>query len=405
MAVFDYVAIGPDGKRATGVITADSARSARKELRLKQLSPLDVKEAQEKKDSLLTGRGGGTMSSGDLVLVTRQLAMLVKSGATVEEALGAIANEAESAATRRTLMTIRGAVQEGFSLSEALSKSPRAFPPYYRAVVSAGLASGRLGDVLERLATHLEKSRKLRRKMMSALIYPAVLVLVATVVVALLMVFVVPEVVEQFDTLDQDLPLLTDIVIAISDFLRGWGGVALLIGIFVGSWVLRRLLSVPAIKYGWDQFLFRLPMLGKVFRSVNAAQFARTFATLSSSGATVPDALIAARGAVGSEVFRQAITGVRRQVEEGQPLHRAMRNSSVFPPMLLHMVASGERGDLPNMMGRAAEYMEDELDSNATVALGLIEPLMIVFLAVIVALIVLSIMLPILQLNQLAIGG
>ncbi|MEM9179584.1 MAG: type II secretion system inner membrane protein GspF [Pseudomonadota bacterium] len=403
MAVFDYVAIGADGKRATGVITADSARSARKELRLRQLSPLDVKEARQKSAAKSVGRG--SLSGTDLVLTTRQLAMLIKSGATVEEALGAIAGEAEKPGTRRVLMGVRGKVQEGFSFSEALSQSSKAFPPYYRAVVSAGQSSGRLGDVMDRLATHLEKSRKLRNKLLSALIYPMVLSLVALVVVVLLLMFVVPAVIEQFETLGQELPPLTNAVIGVSDFMRGWGLLVIPV-IAAGLWMLRGVLRTPRVKLGLDRIVLRLPLLGKVIKSANAAQFARTFATLSGSGATVPDALIAARGSVGNEVFRQAATTVRRQVEEGQPLNRAMRGTEVFPPMLVHMVASGERGgDLPAMMGRAADYMEEELDSNATVALGLLEPLLIVLLAGVVALIVLAIMLPILQLNTMAIGA
>jgi len=403
MAVFDYVAIGADGKRATGVITADSARSARKELRLKQLSPLEVKEARQKSAS--AGLGKGSMSGKDLVLATRQLAMLIKSGATVEEALGAIAAEAEKPSARRVLMSVRGNVQEGYSFSESLSQSSKAFPPYYRAVVAAGQTSGRLGDVMERLATHLEKSRKLRSKLLSALIYPAVLAVVALIVVVLLLIFVVPAVVEQFQTVGQDLPALTNAVIGVSDFMRSWG-LIVVPAIGLGIWLIRGVFRTPAVKIGWDRFVLRLPLLGKVIKNANAAQFARTFATLSGSGATVPDSLVAARGSVGNEVFRQAATKVRRQVEEGQPLNRAMRATEVFPPMLVHMVASGERGgDLPAMMGRAADYMEDELDSSATVALGLLEPLLIVLLAGVVAVIVLAIMLPILQLNTMAIGA
>ncbi|MEL6860040.1 MAG: type II secretion system inner membrane protein GspF [Pseudomonadota bacterium] len=401
MAVFDYVAIGADGKRATGVITADSARSARKELRIRQMSPLEVKETKQKSSAR---KADGSMSGKDLVLTTRQLAMLIKSGATVEEALGAIATEAEKPGTRRVLMGVRGNVQEGYSFSESLGESAKAFPPYYRAVVSAGQSSGRLGDVMDRLATHLEKSRKLRNKLLSAMIYPMALAVVALIVVVLLLVFVVPAVVEQFNTLGQDLPPLTSAVIGISAFLRSWG-IILIPAVATAMWGVRTLLKTPAIKLRWDRFMLRLPLLGGVMRSANAAQFARTFATLSGSGSTVPDALVAARGSVGNEVFRSAASAVRRQVEEGQTLNRAMRNAGVFPPMLVHMVASGERGgDLPAMMGRAADYMEEELDSSATVALGLLEPLMIVLLAGIVALIVLAIMLPILQLNTMAIG-
>jgi general secretion pathway protein F len=396
MAVFDYVAIGPDGKRASGVINADSARSARKELRLRQLSPLEVNESRKKSAARSSG-SAGNLSGNDLVLVTRQLSMLIKSGATVEESLGAIASEAEKPKTRRVLMGVRSSVQEGYSFAEALGGAAKSFPPYYRSVVSAGLTSGRLGEVLDRLATHLEKSRKLRRKLLSALIYPAVLACVAMIVVVLLMVFVVPAVVEQFQTVGQDLPALTKAVIAVSNFMRGWGLLVLPL-LAAAGWAGRRMFRSPAVKIGWDRFVLRLPMLGKVIRNANAAQFARTFATLS-------DALTAARGSLGNEVFKQAATKIKRDVEEGQPLNRAMRSTAVFPPMLVHMVSSGERGsDLPIMMGRAADYMEEELDSSATVALGLVEPLLIVMLAGIVALIVLAIMLPILQLNTIAIG-
>ncbi|MEM7493256.1 MAG: type II secretion system inner membrane protein GspF [Pseudomonadota bacterium] len=405
MAVFDYLAIGPDGKQASGMITADSARGARKELRLRQLSPLEVRETSEKKTERRLARRSGGMGSNDLVIATRQLAMLVKSGSTVEEAVGAIAGQAEKSGMRRALMSVRGRVQEGYNLDEALADQSKAFPPYYRAVVSAGLQSGRLGDVLDRLATHLEKSRKLRRKLLSALIYPCVLAAVALIVVILLMVFVVPAVVEQFETVGQDLPALTRGVIGVSDFLRG-PGILLIPILFLAGWGVRRAFARPELKRRWDGFVLRLPLFGKLMSTVNSARFSRTFATLSGSGTTVPDALIAARGAVSNQIFKAAVSQVRRDVEEGQALNRAMKKAEVFPPMLIHMVASGERGgDLPAMMGRAADYMEDELDSNATVALGLVEPLLIVLLAGIVALIVLSIMLPILQLNTLAIGG
>jgi general secretion pathway protein F len=403
MAVFEYVAISEDGNRTSGIITADSPRSARRELRLRRLSPLEVHAARDR-SSGLSLKQGGALSSKDLVLVTRQLSMLLQAGATLEESLGAIASQAERAATRRVLLDLRGQVQEGYSLSDALAKAPKSFPAYYRAVVAAGLAAGRLGDVLERLAEHLEKSRKLTGKLMAALIYPVILAVVALTVIVLLMVFVVPAVVEQFDTLGQDLPALTNAVITVSAFTRNWGWVVILL-LGLGAWSIRRSLRLPGFKLQWDRLSLRLPLIGGVLASVNAAQFARTFATLSGSGATVPEALQAATGSVSSEVFRKASLDVRRSVEEGRSLQVALRNTQVFPPMLVHMVASGERGSqLPKMMGLAADYIEEELDQNATVALGLLEPILIVLLAGVVALIVLAIMLPILQLNTLALG-
>ncbi|MGB3624308.1 MAG: type II secretion system inner membrane protein GspF [Henriciella sp.] len=404
MAVYDYQAIGSDGKRTSGVITADSPRAARKELRLRQLSPLDVTESRKglKKDSV-TGHDQH-LSGGDLVVATRQLALLVKSGMPVEEAIGSVAAEAEKPATRKVFMGVRSSITDGYSVSESLNGAPRAFPAFYRAVVSSGQSSGRLDEVLERLAAHLEKSRKMKNKILSALIYPIVLSVIALFVVTLLMIFVVPAIVEQFDTLGQDLPWLTDAVIAISEFLRRWG-VVVLLGLIAGIWGLRRLFKTKPAAEARDRFILSLPVIGKLSRGVSAAAFARTFATLSASGAPVPECLGAARNAMRNTVFRKATSNVRRRVEEGSSLARAMRAEEVFPPILLHMVASGERGgDLAGMMGRGADYLEDEFDNATTIALGLLEPLMIVFLAGIVALIVLSIMLPILQINTLAIG-
>lgn len=404
MAVFDYLAIATDGKRTSGVITADSARAARKELRLRQLSPLDVTESRKGRSATAASGHDHKLSGADLVVTTRQLALLVKSGTPVEEAIGSVAAEAEKPATRKVFMGVRSSITDGFSVSEALNGAPKAFPPFYRAVISAGQSSGRLDEVMERLANHLEKSRKMRNKILSALIYPIVLSVIALVVVTLLMVFVVPAIVEQFDTLGQDLPWLTEAVIHVSNFLRQWG-VVLLLALVGGIWMLRRLFRQPAAAEARDRFVLSLPVVGRLSRGVSSAAFARTFSTLSASGAPVPECLGAARNSMANAVFRRAVTNVRRRVEEGSSLARAMRAETVFPPMLLHMVASGERGgDLAGMMERAADYLEDEFDNASTVALGLLEPLMIVFLASIVALIVLSIMLPILQINTLAIG-
>ncbi len=404
MAVFDYQAIGTDGKKTSGVITADSARSARKELRLRQLNPLSVAESRKAATAGSVTGHDQKLKGSDLVVATRQLALLVRAGTPVEEAIGSVAAEAEKPATRKVFLGVRSSITEGYSVSEALNGAPKAFPQFYRAVVSSGQSSGRLDEVLERLATHLEKSRKMRNKILSALIYPIVLGVIALLVVTLLMIFVVPAIVEQFDTLGQELPWLTEAVIAVSNFLRQWGIVVAIL-IVGGIWGLRRLFRQPAVAQARDRFVLSLPIVGRLSRGVSSAAFARTFATLSAAGAPVPDCLSAARNAMGNHVFRKATQSVRRRVEEGTGLARAMRAEAVFPPMLLHMVASGERGgDLAGMMERAADYLEDEFDNATTVALGLLEPMMIVFLAGIVALIVLSIMLPILQINQLAIG-
>jgi len=402
MAVFDYVAIAQDGKKTRGVITADSARTARKELRIQQLSPIEIKQSAKGEDT--SSRGGGKVSNNNLIVATRQLSILIQSGATVEEALRSIAQESNKDAVKRTFLAVRNAVQQGASLSDALAAHRRSFPDYYRSVISSAQGPD-MGDVLDRLATHLEKSRKLRRKLLSAMIYPAVLCVVALIVVVLLLILVVPTVVEQFDTLGEKLPPLTNFVIGVSEYFQNWWW-ATLIGIVVGWLILARTLKLKGVKSFVDKGVLRIPLLGGLFRTVNSARFARTFATLTGAGATVPEGLLAAERAVSNAKFKTGVRGVRRRIEEGAALSGAMKETGLFPSMLVHMMASGERaGDLPSMAERAANYMEDELDNNATIALGLVEPLLIILLAIMVGIIVLAIMLPILTLNTAVIGA
>ncbi|MEO0983609.1 MAG: type II secretion system inner membrane protein GspF [Pseudomonadota bacterium] len=404
MAAFEYVAIGPDGRRTSGTISADTARSARKELRLRQLTPLKVSEASERSVGRIKLGGRGGLNGADRVLVTRQLAMLIQSGATVEEALAAVASEAERPAARRLLLAVRASVTEGYRFSEALAQSPSSFPALYRSVVGAGEASGRLGEVMERLAVYLEKSRNVGRKVQAALIYPCVLAVIALVVIGALMTFVVPRVVEQFNTFGEDLPPLTNAVIAVSEFVRNFGLIAVA-GVIVFVFLAGRALKSAAIKRQVDATLLSLPVIGKALRTVSAARFARTFSTLLASGTPVLDSLAGARGSLGNLVFAEAVDETMTGVREGGSLARAMRKTDVFPALLTHLAASGETGgDLAGMMAKGAEYLEEDFESSSAVALGLLEPLIIVFLGGVVALIVLSIMLPILQLNTLALN-
>ncbi len=404
MAAFEYLAIGPDGRRTTGTISADSARSARKELRLRQLTPLKVNETSENSRGGLLASRQSRLPSSERVLATRQLAMLIQSGAPVEEAIGAVASQSERPATRRLLLSVRSSVTEGYRFHEALAQAPSAFPALYRSIIAAGESSGRLGDVMERLAAYLERSQKVRRKVQAALIYPAVLGVVALLVIAALMTFVVPRVVEQFNTFGQDLPPLTNAVIGVSDFFRNQGLIAVLL-VAAAALAISRAVRVPAIKRQMDGFVLSVPVLGKLLRTVSAARFARTFSTLLSSGSPVLDGLAAARGSLGNLVFQDAVKEIMASVREGGSLARAMRKVELFPPMLTHLAASGEAGgDLPGMMSKGADYLEDEFEQASAVALGLLEPLIIVLLGGLVALIVLAIMLPILQLNSIAIG-
>ncbi len=406
MAAFEYVALDASGKRTRGVVAADTARAARRELKERRLTLLELKEAKDGGGEAKAGgrtRGGG-MTSADRVLVTRQLAMLVQSGAPIEEALNAIASQAPSQSVRRTLLQVRSAVTEGFRFSEALANSPRAFGPLYRAMAAAGEATGELGAVLGRLADLLEQSQQTQRKIMAAVIYPIVLAVMAVFVITSLMIFVVPRVVEQFDTMQQDLPLLTDIVIAISTFLRG-SGLYVALGLAVGVLVFARALALPGVRKPVDAMVLRLPLIGSFVRTASAARFARTFGSLVQSGVPALDSLAAAKNTLSNRVMQAAVDDMADAVRRGGGVSSAMRATNAFPPLLTFLAASGERsGELGAMFERGADYLDNEVETSTAVTLNLLEPMIIIVMGAMVALIVLSIMLPILRLNALALG-
>ena len=405
MPTFEYVALGSDGKRQKGLIAADSARAARRELRVRQLTPVRIGEAKEKKASQFTARfQPSPVSQSDLLLVTRQWAMMIRSGTPVEEALQAAASQAEKPGLRKVLLAVRASVTEGFKLSEALAEHPKVFSGLYRSIVAAGEASGQLGAVLERLAEYLERSRKVRQTITAALIYPCVLAFTAIAVIIGLMTFVVPKVVEQFASMEQDLPTLTRVMINISHALQNYG-LFMLIALFAAIWGASFLLKRKPVKRTVDGVLLKLPVIGNMLVQMNSARFARTLSTLLGNGAPVLESLAAARGSLGNLVFQDAVSQIIIRVREGGGMSRAMKAQGVFPPLMVQLAASGEAsGQLPDMLLRSAQYLEDEFESATAVVLGLLEPLIILFLGGIVALVVLSIMLPILRLNALVIG-
>ncbi|KCZ94306.1 type II secretion system inner membrane protein GspF [Hyphomonas johnsonii] len=401
MAAFEYVAVDTGGKRMKGVISADSPRAARRELRLRELMPVEVSPLSAKSSRGVAG-AGGRISEKDRALLARQLAVLLQSGLTVEQALTAAASDGTKPETVAILHRVRTEVTEGSRFADALSTAPRAFPPLFKSVVAAGEMSGRQGEVMERLAVYLENTWRLRQKVQSALIYPALLAALAIGMVVALMILVVPRLVEQFDMFNADLPWLTQQVIAFSNLLRNWGWL-IAIGLFAGVIALTQVVRTPAVRDKLDRFILRVPIIGNLTRTVSAARFARIFATLSSSGATVLESLQAARGAMSNVVFRNAADEIGARVREGGSFAAALKATGAFPPMMVHMVASGEAGrDVPGMMTRAAEFLEEEFETATSTALSLMEPIIIVFLGGLVGTIVLSIMLPIIQLNSLA---
>ncbi len=408
MAAFEFVALDADGKRTRGVIAADSLRAARREIQRRKLAPVRLTPASDKKagtplaESLSALSPRRRLSSTDLVLLTRQLALLISAGLPVEEALSSVAAQAEKEPVARALYAVRAHVTEGGRLSEAFARQSGRFGALYVSVVAAGEGSGALGTVLDRLATHLEKVQMMRRKAMTALIYPAVLAVVALTVIVALMAFVVPQIVDQFASMGAQLPMLTVVLIAASHFLRDWGWVVLL-ALAAGGFAFSRALKTPAFRRRMDALLLRLPVVGRLARVAAAARFARTFATLTGSGVPVLEALRAARDSARNLVLQDAVDAMSRDVREGASLSAAMRKTAMFPPLMTHMAASGEAsGELPQMFGKAADYLENEFETATGVALNLLEPLVVIVMGGAVAAIVLAVMLPILKLNTAA---
>lgn len=397
MAAFEYQALDAQGKTQKGVLSADTLKLARKELRKQGLAPIKV-EASKAKTEKKTSKN--KLSTKDSVLLTRQLAMLISSGTPVEEALAAVGETSKRNNVRSVLADVRANVVEGQPLSDAMSGQRAAFSALYTSIVAAGEGAGALDAVMGRLADYQEKSEEMRGKVMSALIYPIVVAVVALAVVVALLVFVVPRVVEQFDTMGQSLPMLTQVMVNISEFLQTYG-LFLLGGVVVGFAILTNMAKVETVKRRLDAMSLKLPIVGEVVRSVAAARFARTFATLASSGAPVLDCLKAARETTPNLVLRDAVEKVMEDVREGGSLSTSMARTGAFPPLVTHMAAGGEAsGELGQMFDKGAEYLERDFEKTSSVALGLLEPLITIVMGGLVMIIILAIMLPILQLNS-----
>ena len=399
MAAFDYVAVDAAGRTVSGAVTASDEAAARGWLTKRRLMPLELTPARiAARAERTSGAGrGDRLNAKTLALTTRQLATLI-SVSPIEEALRTLALQADRPVVRRVLEGVHAGVMEGRRLQG------QAFPPLYRAMVSAGEQSGALQPILERLADGLERDQQVRGKVITAVVYPSVLAVVALGVIAILMTFVVPKVVDQFESMNQTLPLLTRLVIGVSDLMRNWGWLFLLLlaGLIVAGVVARRR---PEIRLRIDQAMLRLPVIGRLTRDLHGARMARTLSTMIAAGLPVLEGLTITARTVSNMALRQATESMGEAVREGGGLSAAMRRADVFPPLLVYMTASGESsGRLEPMLERAADYLEREFATFTAVMLSLLEPAIIVVMGGVVAMIVLSILLPILQINTLAMG-
>ncbi|MGH8131108.1 MAG: type II secretion system inner membrane protein GspF [Steroidobacteraceae bacterium] len=402
MAAYEYTALDAAGRELRGVLDGDSARQVRQLLRDQSLLPVSVTEVSDAPPTqAFRFSFSNRIGAGDLALLTRQLATLVRSGIPLEEALLAVSQQSEKARVRSVVAGVRARVMEGRTLAEGLGAFPTVFPEIYRATVSAGEQSGHLDAVLERMADYTENRQILQQKIRNAMIYPVLLTVICLGIVALLLGYVVPEVVRVFEAGERELPILTRMLIAASDFLRAWWWLSLAI-IVVAVWGFRRWLRAPAARYRFDAFKLRLPLIGRITRGNNAARFARTFSILAASAVPVLEALRIAAEVVTNTTMRRAVQDAAVRVREGAPIARSIGASKLFPPMLVHLVASGETsGELEAMLERAADNQERELDGVVNTAVGILGPMMILLMGAFVFVIVIALLLPIFQLNQL----
>ncbi|MCU1716024.1 GspF family T2SS innner membrane protein variant XcpS [Pseudomonas sp. 5P_3.1_Bac2] len=402
MAAFEYLALDNKGRQQKGVLEADSARQVRQLLRERQMAPLEVKPSRARENPsgghLSFNRG---ISARDLALLTRQLATLVQAALPIEEALRAAAAQAGSPRVQSMLLAVRARVLEGHDLAGSLKEFPSAFPDLYRATVAAGEHAGHLGPVLEQLADYTEQRQQSRQKIQLALLYPLILMATSLLIVGFLLGYVVPDVVKVFIDSGQTLPALTRGLIALSDWVKGWGWLALIViagGVFGLRWALRD----EAFKTRWHALLLRGPLIGRLIRATDCARFASTLAILTRSGVPLVEALAIAAQVIANRVIRADVLVAAQKVREGGSLTRALEACGQFPPMMLHMIASGERsGELDQMLARTARNQENDLSAQVAMMVGLFEPFMLVFMGAVVLVIVLAILLPILSLNQL----
>lgn len=402
MGAYEYVAVDPGGKERKGLIEGDTARQVRQQLRERKLLPLRVSEVatrEKRKRSGIALRRG--ISPLDLALLTRQLATLVRSGMPLEESLQAVSEQSERPRLQSIMLGVRARVIEGHALEAGLADFPQVFPEIYRATVAAGEQSGHLDGVLERLAEYTESRQILRQKISHALIYPIILTLLSVLIVTGLLTYVVPQIISVFENVGQTLPLPTRILIASSDFLRT-NGIWLLLGIVAATVAAHLILKRPGPRRSFDAFMLRVPILGRVVRGLNTARFTRTLSILAGAGVPVLEALRIAAAVVSNVPMREAVDETALRVREGAPIGKSLAVSKLFPPMTIHLISSGEvSGELDDMLERAAANQEREMDSLIATLLGFLEPALILLMGVIVLAIVLSILLPIFEINQL----
>ncbi len=403
MGAFSYKALDANGKLVKGLLEGDSERQVRSQLRAKQLKPVEVNSSSEKKSDkgAVSSFFKTRISSSDLCLITRQLATLIQSNMPLDETLTAAAQQSRKPRAKSLMLQVRSRVMEGHSLAYALGDFPHVFNEMYRAMVKAGEHAGFLGIVLERLADYTENSQYTQQKLKGAMIYPIILMVMAVGVIGALMVFVVPDLVGVFTHSGMELPALTVALISTSDFLSAyWWALILFFVVLVVT--IRQLLQNPKRRKLWHGLLLKVPFISGLVVAMDTARFASTLSILVSSGVPLLEGLRIAGAVLTNLVLRDASQQVAMAVQEGASLNKALTQAKVFPPMMVHMVASGEAsGELEQMLSRSATTQERELEMTLGSLMAIFEPLMMVVMAVVVGLIVFAILTPIIEMNKM----
>ncbi|HMT02828.1 MAG TPA: type II secretion system inner membrane protein GspF [Burkholderiales bacterium] len=401
MSTFKYKAIDKKGKYQSGVIESDTPKHARQILRNRGLIVANIEELKQKVNKRSSFSFRKPLSSLELALITRQFAILINSGLSIEQSLNALIDQLDNQEQKTIIMGVRSEVLSGRSLAASMRMYPRVFPLVYCSLIHAGEQSGNLANVMTKLADYSDRTRELTSKIMMALLYPLIVTIVAIVMIIALLVYVVPQVVKVFESSHQELPILTKILIGTSNGLRSYGWIILiLISIIIFS--LYRLLKQHEFKLKFHRKLLKLPVMGKLLVNIDVARFTHTLAMLLVSGVPMIAALEAGRDTVNNYMMKNAINNALKRVQEGMPLAIALSKENIFPPVVIHLIASGEKsGNLDHLLEQAGAHQELELSHRSQLLTGILEPAMILFMGGVVLLIVIAIMLPILNMNKM----
>lgn len=401
MAAFEYVALDTKGRQKKGVLEGDTPRQIRQQLRDKDFTPLEVNHIGDVKSK--ENKGGffkPSIKVADLSLITRQLATLVKAALPIEEALKAVADQNDKSKVKSIILGVRAKVMEGYTLADGLAEFPSVFNGLYRSMVAAGERAGHLDKVLNRLADYTERRQQISSKVSTAMVYPIVLIVVAVAVVSGLMVYAVPKVVEQFTNLGQELPTATKILIGISDTLINYG-LYILAAIILLIFGVRYWLRNEDNRTKWHSNILKLPMFGRLSSNLNTAQFSSTLSILHSSGVPLLEAMNIGGKVLSNLMMRKAVSEAAVKVREGTSLKVALLQTGLFPPMMIHMIGSGEAsGELEDMLQQVADNQESLFENSVDVVLNIMGPMIILLLGVMVMFIVMAMMLPILSMTN-----